>query len=249
LLLLVDCRETVLTGYAAAFRKEGVAMMGQAPEECWNWLVSAPVKEVLAVEAFVVGECSGRDGLPGMIRRKSPAPIIALTDLRKLEKTLQLFAAGVDDVVEKPIHAREILARAEAIRRRSAPGDEPATGDIRISADGSDPLIGGAAMQLPRREQRILEYLSRHCGRWIDRDRMFTAIYGASEDSVVDKTLECHISKLRRKLRERLGYDPIECRRFIGYRLVRKTDIAIDGRKARSATEPQPSTGQVSLSL
>jgi DNA-binding response OmpR family regulator len=245
LLLLVDCREPVLTSYAAAFRKEGMAMMGQTPDECRSWLASGSGKEILAVEAFVVGECEGPDALPGLIRRKSPAPVIALTDVRKLERTLQLFAAGVDDVVEKPIHAREILARAEAIRRRSLPGDEPPTGDIHISADGSDPLIGGASMPLPRREQRILEYLSRHCGRWIDRDRMFTAIYGASEDSVVDKTLECHISKLRRKLRERLGYDPIECRRFVGYRLVRKTD----GRALRGPVNSQASAGQVSLSL
>ena len=104
-------------------------------------------------------------------------------------------------------------------------------------------------MQLPRREQRILEYLSSNSGRWIERERMFTAIYGACEDSVADKTLECHISKLRRKLRERLGYDPIECRRFVGYRLVRKTDLAIKERKSRGAIKSQPSSGQVSLSL
>ncbi len=249
MLLLVDCRETVLASYAIAFQKEGMAVMGHIPDECRLWLASALPGEVLAIEAFVVGDCPGEISLPSMIRRKSSAPIIALTDNRKLERTLQLFAAGADDVVEKPIHAREILARAEAIRRRSAPGIEAQTGDIRIFVDGSDPLIGGVAMQLPRREQRILEYLSSHCGRWIDRDRMFTAIYGAGEDSVVDKTLECHISKLRRKLRERLGYDPIECRRFVGYRLVRDKDLVSDGRRPSRAPKSQLSSGQVSLSL
>ena len=102
---------------------------------------------------------------------------------------------------------------------------------------------------MPRREQRILEYLSSSNGRWIERDRMFTAIYGACEESVADKTLECHISKLRRKLRERLGYDPIECRRFVGYRLVRKTDAAAMGASHAVAINSQPSSGQVSLSL
>lgn len=244
--LLVDCREAVLAGYAAAFRKEGMAMLGQTPEDCRTWLASASAKDVLAIEAFIVGDCPGHETLPAAIRRKSPLPIIALTDNRKLDRTLQLFAAGVDDVVGKPIHVREILARALAIRRRSSSGIDVSAGDIRISADGSDPLIGGIAMQLPRREQRILEYLSSHSGRWIERDRMFTAIYGTSEDSIVDKTLESHISKLRRKLRERLGYDPIECRRFVGYRLVGKKGTVADG---RHATNPQTSSGQVSLSL
>ena len=110
-------------------------------------------------------------------------------------------------------------------------------------------MVGGAAMQLPRREQRILEYLSNHSGRWIDRDRMFTAIYGDCEEPVVDKTLECHISKLRRKLRERLGYDPIECRRFVGYRLACKTEARGGGKSSRNAIKSQTSSGHVSLSL
>jgi len=247
LLVLVDSRDPVLASYASAFRKEGVVMMGQSPEEFSDWLGSAAKSDILAVEAFILGECPACDALPGSIRRKSMAPVIALTDSRKLEKTLQLFAAGVDDVVEKPIHVREILVRAGAIRRRSSAAAETPGGDIRIFADGSDPLIGGVALRLPRRERRILEYLSNNKGRWIDRDRMFTAIYGACEDSVADKTLECHISKLRRKLRERLGYDPIECRRFVGYRLVRNSETASDMRKPR--IKPQPSIGQVSLSL
>jgi DNA-binding response OmpR family regulator len=248
-LILVDCREPVLASYASAFGKEGMVAMGHNPEDFSSWLGSAVEAEILAVEAFVLGDCPARDTLPRIIRRKSMAPLIALTDRRKLDDTLQLFAAGVDDVVEKPIHVREILARASAIRRRSSPRTELSAEDIRILADGSDPLIGGAALRLPRREQRILEYLSSGNGRWIERDRIFTAIYGACEEPVADKTLECHISKLRRKLRERLGYDPIECRRYVGYRLVRKTDAASDGRKTRIASNPQPSIGQVSLSL
>ncbi|MFO0991038.1 MAG: response regulator transcription factor [Hyphomicrobiales bacterium] len=249
MLILVDRRDTVLSSYASAFRKEGVVMMGLSPEGFGDWLNSARNAEVLAVEAFVLGHYPCHDVLLGIIRRKSAAPVIALMDSRRLENTLQLFAAGVDDVVEKPIHAREILARAGAIRRRSLSPARASTGDIHIVGDGSDPMIGGAAMLLPRREQRILEYLASHSGRWIDRDRMFTAIYGDCEEPVADKTLECHISKLRRKLRERLGYDPIECRRFVGYRLACKTEAIGKVQGTRSAIKSQPSSGQVSLSL
>ncbi|MBL8906851.1 MAG: response regulator transcription factor [Rhizobiales bacterium] len=247
MLILVDCREAVLASYAAAFDREGVAVMGQSPQTFHDWLNSAGRTEILAVEAFVLGECPDCAALLGLMRQKSPAPAIALTDARKLEKTLKLFAAGADDVVEKPIHVREILARAGAIRRRSVPGNQASTGDIRVFGDGSDPLIGGAPMRLPRREQRILEYLSSCTGRWVGRELIFSAIYGACEESVSDKTLDCHISKLRRKLRERLGYDPIECSRFVGYRLVRRGEATRDTRKPLS--KAQASSGQVSLSL
>ena len=73
--------------------------------------------------------------------------MIALNERPALEQTLELFAAGVDDVVRKPIHVREILARVSAIRRRL--GDErggSVVGEIEVFPDGRDPLgaRGGA---------------------------------------------------------------------------------------------------------
>ena len=56
MLILVDCREPVLASYASAFRKEGMVMMGQTPEDFRDWLGSAAATDILAVEAFVLGE-------------------------------------------------------------------------------------------------------------------------------------------------------------------------------------------------
>jgi DNA-binding response OmpR family regulator len=56
---------------------------------------------------------------PKLIRGRSQAPVIAMNDTKSLDETLDLFAAGVDDVVRKPIHVREILARIQAIRGRA----------------------------------------------------------------------------------------------------------------------------------
>ncbi len=49
---------------------------------------------------------------------------------------------------------------------------------------------------------------------------MFNAIYGIFDEQVEENVVESHISKLRKKLRERLGSDPIDSKRFLGYRLV-----------------------------
>ena len=66
-----------------------------------------------------------------------------MNDNKSLDETLELFAAGVDDVVRKPIHVREILARISAILARSKGLAEGAfSGDLRIFSDGRDP--GGA---------------------------------------------------------------------------------------------------------
>ena len=147
--------------------------------------------------------------------------MIALSEHHSLEHTLRLFESGVDDVVRKPVHIREILARITAIRRR---GSEEAAytevGSMRIFMDGRDPEINGEPLPLPRRERRILEYLASNRGRRVTKTQVFNAIYGIFDEEVEENVVESHISKLRKKLREKLGRDPIDSKRFLGYRLV-----------------------------
>jgi DNA-binding response OmpR family regulator len=138
-----------------------------------------------------------------------------------LNKRLVFSARGVDDVVRKPVHVREILARVHAIRRRAeARQDCASVGGIQVFFNGSDPLVNGEALSLPRRERRILEYLLVNRGRRLTKAQIFNAVYGLFDDDVEENVIESHISKLRKKLRARLGYDPIDSQRFLGYLLV-----------------------------
>ena len=93
-------------------------------------------------------------------------------------------------------------------------------GGMRIFSDGRDPEVAGEPMPLPRRERRILEYLASNNGRRVTKTQVFNAIYGIFDDEVEENVVESHISKLRKKLRDRLGHDPIDSKRFLGYRLV-----------------------------
>jgi DNA-binding response OmpR family regulator len=150
-------------------------------------------------------------------RRDSASHSPPLTGAR----LLGLFSAGVDDVVRKPVHVREILARVNAIRRRAEARQECATvGGIQVFFNGSDPIVNGEVLSLPRRERRILEYLLVNRGRRLTKSQIFNAVYGLFDDDVEENVIESHISKLRKKLRARLGYDPIDSQRFLGYLLV-----------------------------
>jgi DNA-binding response OmpR family regulator len=147
--------------------------------------------------------------------------VIALNDTQSLEQTLELFASGVDDVVRKPIHVRELLARVGAIRRRLEPArDGTALREMRVFSDGRDPEINGKVLPLPRRERRILEYLVSNQGRRVSKAQIFNAIYGIFDENVEESVVESHISKLRKKLRRQLGYDPIDSKRYLGYCLA-----------------------------
>jgi DNA-binding response OmpR family regulator len=92
-------------------------------------------------------------------------------------------------------------------------------GSIRVYADGRDPEIGGETFSLPRRERRILEYLIANRGKRVTKGQIFNAIYGIFDEDVEENVVESHISKLRKKLRNRLGVDPIDSKRFLGYRI------------------------------
>lgn len=221
MIVIVDERELVTDGYCSMFDREGVASAGFASREFDDWVSSAAEEDLKSVRAFLIGDCADETISPRQIRGRTGAPVIALSDHHSLENTLRLFESGVDDVIRKPVHIREILARITAIRRR-ATEDTSFTqiGAMKIFMDGRDPEINGEPLPLPRRERRILEYLASNRGRRVTKTQVFNAIYGIFDDEVEENVIESHISKLRRKLREKLGHDPIDSKRFLGYRLI-----------------------------
>ncbi|MBX9451745.1 MAG: response regulator transcription factor [Neoaquamicrobium sediminum] len=221
MIVIVDERELVKDGYHSLFEREGVASAGFGSNEFGEWVSTAAEDDLKAVRAFLIGECSSDLVSPRRIRDRTTAPVIALSDQHSLENTLRLFESGVDDVIRKPVHIREILARISAISRR-VQEDKPYSefGPMRIFIDGRDPEIDGEPLPLPRRERRILEFLASNAGRRVTKTQVFNAIYGIFDEEVEENVVESHISKLRKKLREKLGYDPIDSKRFLGYRLV-----------------------------
>jgi DNA-binding response OmpR family regulator len=222
MIVIVDERETVSDGYASWFDREGVSATGLCPIDFDTWVETVSDPDILAVEAFLLGDCADRYSFSRKIKGRSGAAVIAMNENRSLEETLELFAAGVDDVVRKPIHVREILARIEAIRRRAtrdeAEGAE--AGDLRVYFDGREPEVQGEVFPLPRRERRILEYLVMNRGRRVTKSQIFNSVYGLFGENIDENVVESHISKLRKRLRQRLGHDPIDSQRYLGYRLI-----------------------------
>ena len=221
MIVIVDERETVNGGYTSWFDREGVSATGILPTDFDNWVKTVAERDMLAVEAFLLGDCRDRHVLPRIIKGRSTAAVIAMNDNKSLEETLDLFAAGVDDVVRKPIHVREILARIKAIRNRQRlEAGWTDIGEIRVFSDGRDPEVRGEVLALPRRERRILEYLVAHRGGRVTKTQIFNSVYGLFNEDIDENVVESHISKLRKRLRHRLGYDPIQSQRYLGYTLI-----------------------------
>src|SRR5947209_8463952 len=216
--IIIDDRDTVAGGYATGFDREGVSSAGIEAAEFREWIGKVSDADMHAVEAFVIGDCREREGLPRMIRERTSAPVLCLNERHSLDDTLTLFAAGADDVLRKPVHVREILARVGAINRRVfGQKGHVNVGDLKVYFDGREPEINGELFPLPRRERRILEFLVQCRGRRVSKTQIFNAVYGLFDEDVDENVIESHISKLRKKLKHRLGFDPINSQRFLGY--------------------------------
>lgn len=246
--IIVDTREIVTAGYASAFEREGYASLELQPSELLDWLEITCAQDLGSVDAILLGECAERCSHVGSIRARCPeAQIVALEDTASLESTLELFSAGMDDVLKKPVHVREIIARVGAFRRRiTSRNNSAGTGAIEVFYDGRDPLVGGDVMELPRRERRILEYLVKNKGRRVTKSQIFNAVYGVMNDGVDECVVESHISKLRKKLRKKLGFDAIESTRYIGYMLK---DGSAPKQKVGDTRRPVQASGAASQAV
>ena len=221
MIVIVDERNLVQQGFSSQFCNEGFPSAGFDSGEFDGWMHSASEEDLTSVGACLIGESDLKQISPAQIRQKTQAPVIALLDQSSLENTLKLFESGVDDVIKKPVHVREILARIAAIKRRTADKEcSVEIGRLQVFLDGRDPVIDDKTFPLPRRERRILEYLASIGERRANKSQIFSAIYGVFNDDVEENVIESHISKLRKKLRNALGYDLIDSKRYLGYRLM-----------------------------
>lgn len=240
MIIIIDERKSVVEAFSALLAREGVAALEIDAGELAGWITGVSKSDLMAVEAFLVGQCQDRPGICRLIAASARSVVVAISEARSLEETLSLFAAGVDDVVRMPMHVKEILARINAVSRRSTVSESARFGEIKVFFDGRDPEIGGSTFQLPRRERRILEYLANNAGRRVTKSQIFNAVYGLFNENIDETVIESHISKLRKRLRQRLGYDPIDCKRFLGYRLTHLAeteDVLFDPARASHAQE------------
>ncbi|HMN70969.1 MAG TPA: winged helix-turn-helix domain-containing protein [Rhodoblastus sp.] len=223
MIIFVEARTQVASAFKSQFERIGAALVAFVDADFEIWLAGATKAELASVECFLIGDVCDRAVYVKLVKGRSHAPVIALSEHNTLERTLDLFACGVDDVVRKPVHVRELLARVRAIQRRSeAKAEASSLGAIRVFCDGRDPEVDGCEFPLPRRERRILEFLASHRGRRVTKAQIFHSIYGLFDDEVDENVVESHVSKLRKKLKARMGYDPIDSKRFLGYCLLER---------------------------
>jgi two-component system, OmpR family, alkaline phosphatase synthesis response regulator PhoP len=166
----------------------------------------------------------GIDGLEVCQRLRSEPrtariPIIMLTAKSAESDRIVGLELGADDYVTKPFSPRELAARVKAVLRRSSV-QEPQPSLIRrneltIDLDRREVSCGGSNIALTASEFRLLQFLAEHPGRVFSRSELIDAALGR-DIAVVDRTIDVHITSLRKKL-AKCG-EWVETVRGFGYR-------------------------------
>jgi len=152
----------------------------------------------------------GRDGLEILreVRTTRPTlPVIILTARGEEGDRVEGLRLGADDYVVKPFSVKELLARVEAVLRRSPerPSDVHEVSFPGGVADLSRREVrfeDGERCELSEREAELLRYLASNAGRAISREEILARVWRMNPSGVETRTIDMHVARLREKLRD-----------------------------------------------
>lgn len=137
------------------------------------------------------------------LRTCSQIPVIMLTARTAHADRIRGLEQGADDYLAKPFAPGELLARIRAVLRRARPTPAPVqileSNGVRLSFATREAWCDGDSLELTSAEFDVLEVLLRNAGRTVTRDEIANALY-RREATPFERTLDVHISNLRKKL-------------------------------------------------
>jgi len=203
-LLVVEDDERIRSALIRALRDRGHAVSSAATALAGLRLAVEEWPDLVVLD-LGLPDLDGRE-LLRMLRAVSDVPVIVATARDDDESVVLALDAGADDYVVKPFAAGQLEARIRAVLRRAAGVADavPAAmtvGDLTVDARTRRVDLGGEAVDLSPKEFDLLAYLAARAGTVVSRRELLTEVwqlpYGGS-----DKTVDVHLSWLRRKLGE-----------------------------------------------
>ena len=212
--LLVEDEEAIAEPLADALRREGLDV---------TWVGTAAEALAATEHDLVLLDLRLPDGdgfeVCRELRARSSVPIIVISARGEEVDRVVGLELGADDYQVKPFGVRELLARINAVTRRTGARLPGATrlrvGDLTVDTDGRRVLLAGEQIELTAKEFDLLAALAARPGTVVSRQRLLDDVWDARHH-LATKTIDVHVAALRRKLG-----DPgwIQTVRGVGFRL------------------------------
>jgi two-component system cell cycle response regulator CtrA len=157
---------------------------------------------------LMLPDMDGLEVLRHLRASKVETPVLILSGLTEPDKKVKGFGFGADDYVTKPFDRAELVARIQAIVRRSQGHAQSVirTGRLTVNLDARTADVGGEPLHLTGKEYGILELLSLRKGQTLTKEQFLNHLYGGMDEPEL-KIIDVFICKLRKKVAQATGGD------------------------------------------
>ncbi|MBW7571467.1 response regulator [Caproiciproducens faecalis] len=200
-ILIVDDEPKIVEVVKSYLEKDGFAVRGVfSGKEAYESF--GREKPSLIILDWMLPDTTGEE-ICRTLRQKSDVPIIMLTAKVEEEDILRGLQIGADDYVTKPFSPRQLVARVEAVLRRTESDSAPILsfrgGELTVDMDGYDVLLSGRPVGLTPNEFKIVCALARHPNKVFTREELI-AIVSGDDFNGFDRVIDTHIKNIRQKI-------------------------------------------------
>ena len=202
--VIVEDEDTIRRGVVDALRAGGFEPIGAADGEAGLQAARQAGVDLVLLD-LLLPKMDGFDVLTQLRTTHPSLPVIILTARGSEDDRVRGLRSGADDYVVKPFSARELLARVDAVLRRTPDRPVPVmriTGGETFVDCGRREVTyaSGERVALSEMEASILERLAAHSGRAVSRDELLASVWGLRDGGIETRAIDMHITRLRQKL-------------------------------------------------
>ncbi len=202
--LIVEDDAAMATALRDGFTYEGYEVVLVSDGEAGLKAAREGAPDIVVLDVMMP-KLSGLDVCKRLRSEGSSVPIIMLTARgQEIDKVLGL-KLGADDYVTKPFGFMELMARVEALLRRTAGGARHAEvygfGDVIVDFKKAELKRNGTVIEVTARELKLLEYFIAHRGEVVPRDRLLDQVWDY-DSAPLTRTVDMHVAKLRKKIED-----------------------------------------------
>ncbi len=198
--LLVEDDLTAARGISLMLRSNGAIVDQTDTGEEALELVRHYDYDVVVLD-LMLPDMEGYEVVRRMRAARMSTPVLILSGLSRPQAKVKGFGMGADDFITKPFDKSELIARMQAVIRRSKGFSQPTlnVGPLQLNLDSRDVTIDGVAVRLTGKEYAILELLVLRRGMVLTKEAFLNHLYGGMDEPEV-KIIDVFVCKLRKKL-------------------------------------------------
>jgi two-component system OmpR family response regulator len=191
----------------ARFVKKGLVEAGHTVDHADNgrdgmFLAASEPYDVIIMDRMLPGDIDGLGIIAAVRKTGNKTPILILSALSDVDDRIRGLTSGGDDYLVKPFAFGELLARLDALVRRSQESHVETTlvvDDLHVNLVSRKVTRGGKTVALQPREFKLLEYLMRHANQVVTRTMLLENVWDYHFDPRTN-VIDVHVSKLRQKI-------------------------------------------------